>query len=235
MSTIQDVMTTRVMTVGRRTPLKEVAQLLVDNKISGMPVIDLDRTVLGVISEADFLVKEGGPDAVRHRPLARLLGESRASRTRIEKLNAIRAADAMTAPAITIESSRPISEAARIMIERRINRLPVVDDGRLVGIVTRADLVRAYVRSDIEIADTIRLDVFARTLWLDPSSFAIDVKEGVVSISGHVERLSTAEMIEQAIATVPGVVGVNAAITWSIDDSTTRPAAGDLMITLGSR
>jgi CBS domain-containing protein len=235
MTTVREVMTTPVVSARRTTPLKEVAQLLVENKISGVPVIDVDGTVLGVVSEADFLVKEGGPEAVRHRPLARFLGESRTSRIQLEKLHATKAAHAMTAPAVTIESNRPISEAARIMTDRRINRLPVVDAGRLVGIVTRADLVRAYVRSDDELADIIRDDVIRRMLWLDPASFAVEVDRGIASISGHVDRRSTAEMVEQATAAVPGIVEVEASIAWSLDDRKIGPATTDPVFPFGPR
>jgi CBS domain-containing protein len=235
MTSVREVMTTPVVTVRRTTPLKEVARRLVENKISGVPVIDVDGTVLGVVSEADFLAKEGGPDAVRHRPLARFLGESRTSRIQLEKLHATRAADAMTAPAITIGSNRPISEAARIMNERRINRLPVVDAEQLVGIVTRADLIRAYVRSDEDLADTIREDVIRHMLWLDPASFDVHVAHGIASISGHVDRRSTAAMVAEATAAVPGIVDVETAIAWSLDDRKIGPATTDAAIPFGPR
>ena len=113
-----------------------------------MPVVSDDGGLLGVVSEGDFLVKEQGAEAIRHRPLARIFGESRTSRASLAKFEALTAGQAMTAPALTIASDRHISEAAALMTARGVNRLPVVDDGRLVGIVTRADLVRAYVRSD---------------------------------------------------------------------------------------
>jgi CBS domain-containing protein len=229
MTSVREVMTTPVLSVRRTTSLKEVAQLLVDNKISGLPVVDIDGTVLGVVSEADFLVKESGEEVVRHRPLAWLLGESRGTRVQLDKVHATRAADAMTAPAITIAPSRPITEAARLMTVRKINRLPVVDEDRLVGIVTRADLVRAYARSDEELEDTIREDVIHRMLWLDPASFNVRVKDGVASISGRVDRLSTAEMLAQAAAAVPGIVDVESSVSWSLDDSRIQAPSVDLI------
>lgn len=227
MMTVRDVMTRSVVWVRRITPLKEVAQLLVDNDISGVPIVDYDDAVLGVVSEGDLLIKEQGADAIRHRPLARLLGESRKTRTQLAKLEAVTAAEAMTAPAITIASSRPIHEAAAIMTARGVNRLPVVDDGRLVGIVTRGDLVRAYVRSDDELATTIRQDVLLRILWLDPAPFTVSVKAGVASVSGRVERRSTAEIIEHSVRMVPGIVDAHISVTWSIDDRQLEPAGAD--------
>ena len=227
MMTVRDAMTRSVLTVPLIAPLREVAQVLVDNGISGVPVVDVDGTVLGVVSEADLLVKEQGPGAIRHRPLARFVGESRAARAQLVKLEAVTAHEAMTSPAITITSGRPIHEAAAIMTARRINRLPVVDNGRLVGIISRADLVRAYVRSDDQLAETIRQDVILRSLWLDPDRFTVGVKGGVASIRGGVERRSTAEMIGHAARMVPGVVDVHAAVSWSVDDGKLEPAGVD--------
>jgi CBS-domain-containing membrane protein len=141
----------------------------------------------------------------------------------------------MTSPAVTITSGRSIHEAAAIMMARRVNRLPVVDDGRLVGIVSRADLVRAYVRSDDELAATIRQDVILRILWLDPALFTVIVKDGVASIRGRVERRSTAEMIERSVRMVPGVVDVHASVSWSMDDRTLEPAGRDPVFPFGPR
>ena len=229
MLTIRDVMSASVVTVKPETPLKEVARMLIDRRISGVPVVDEEGMVLGVISEADLLVKEQGAEAIRHRRLARLLGESTESRAQSVKLGAVTAAQAMTSPAVTIASGRPIPEAAAIMTSRHVNRLPVIDDGRLVGIVSRADLVRAYVRSDEQLAATIREDVILRILWLDPSHFTVTVKEGVAAVTGHVERRSTAEILVETVRTVPGIIDVRAAIRWSIDDSQLKPTANDPM------
>lgn len=235
MMKVRDVMTESVRSVRRETPLKEVAVLLVEHTISGVPVVDVEGNVLGVVSEADLLMKEQGADAVRHRPLARFLGESHESRTQLAKLAAVTAGQAMTAPAVTIESGRRISEAAALMIARRVNRLPVVDDGRIVGIVTRADLVRAYVRSDDELARTIREDVLLRILWLDPSVFTVVVTDGVASISGRVERRSAAEMVERAVSMVPGIMDVHADVTWELDDSQIEPSSVDPVFPFGPR
>jgi len=110
-----------------------------------------------------------------------------------------------------------------------------VDDGRLIGIVSRADLVRAYVRSDDELAATISQDAILRILWLDPSLFTVVVKGDVASISGRVERRSTAEMIERFVRMVPGIVDVHADMTWSMDDSRLMPASLDPVFLYGPR
>lgn len=225
--TVRDVMTTSVISASHDAPLKDVANLLVEHGISGLPVVDADKRVVGVVSEADFLLKESGADAMPHGRLERLLGETKATRNYRAKLEATTAAEAMTSPAITVSSGHSISEAARTMTRHAINRLVVVDDGRLVGIVTRADLVRAYVRSDQELAETIRQDVVLRILWLDPAGFVVNVKDGVATIVGQVESRSTAEMVGRAVAMVPGIVDVRADVTWSLDDTKLRPPTVD--------
>lgn len=235
MLTVHDVMTRSVVTVGRDTPLKEVARLLIDHSISGVPVVDSAGAVVGVVSEADLLIKEGGADVVDHRPFARLLGDSARTRERLAKRAAVTAGEAMTTPVVSIGSGRPIHEAAALMTARGVNRLPVVDDGRLVGVVSRADLVRAYVRSDEELADTIRRDVILGVLWLDPDSFVVVVEDGVASVIGRVERRSTAEMIERLVPMVPGVVGVNASVEWTVDDRAIEPTSSTPEFPFGPR
>lgn len=235
MKSIRDVMTSPVVSVRGDAPLKDVAVLLIDHRISGLPVVDADGTLLGVVSEADFLMKEQGAEAIRHRPLARFLGESRESRSRLDKVAAVTAAEAMTSPAVTIGPDRRIGEAAALMTDRKVNRLPVVDDGALVGIVTRADLVRAYVRSDEELATTIREDVLRRILWLDPATFAVVVQDGVASVSGHAERRSTAEMVGHLVTMVPGIIRADTDVTWAVDDSRVEPATLDPVFPFGAR
>ena len=235
MLTIADVMTHPVVTVRRDAPLKDVARLLIEHGISGVPVADDDGAVVGVVSEADFLVKEQGAAEVRHRRLARLIGESSETRHQLDVVFARTAAEAMSAPAVTITSTRPIHEAAAIMTSRRINRLPVVDDGRLVGIVTRADLLRAYLRTDEELAETIRNDVLLRILWLDPAGFDVSVRDGEAVIEGRVERRSTAEIIEETVRMVPGIVALDVRIPWAIDDRDIRPAEREPIFPFGVR
>lgn len=222
---VRDVMARSVIKAHTTMPLRDVAGLLVDNRISGVPVVDDEGSVVGVVSEADLLIKEQGPEAIRHRRLARFLGESTESRAQLAKLAAVTASEAMTAPAVTIGPDRPISEAAATMTARNMNWLPVVDGGRLVGIVTRANLVRAYVRSDDELAMTIREEVLLHILWLDPRLFTVAVTDGVASISGRVQRRSTAEMIAPTVSMVPGIIDVRADVTWAVDDSRFEPSA----------
>jgi CBS domain-containing protein len=108
------------------------------------------------------------------------------------------------------------------MTERRINRLPVVKDNVLVGIVTRADLVRAFARPDEQLAQEIREDLLERTLWLDPGTVEVDVTRGLVQLTGTLPKRSDAMLLERLAAKVPGVVDVDSRVTWAVDDTTRR-------------
>jgi CBS domain-containing protein len=208
---VEDVMTREVVTVEPRTSLKDVARLLVDRRVSGVPVVEDDGTVVGVVSEADILLKE----RERHGPSSLLGHMLEWDADEGAKYAARDAADAMTAPAVTIRRSRPVHEAAAIMLDRRVNRLPVVDQhGRLVGIVTRADLVRAFARTDEEIERDIREDVLVRALWTSPDRFTIDVDRGEVTIDGHMADAESAELLRRLVERVPGVVDVRSRISW---------------------
>jgi CBS domain-containing protein len=150
---VRDVMTTPVVFVGPATPLHEVARALVDNHISGVPVVSEDGAVVGVVTEADLVLKgQGSPATVSERRFAWLLGEAPETRTQPDKPAATNAREAMSAPVITTGPDQLIADAARTMTERRVNRLPVVENDRLVGILTRADIVRTYLRSDADVS-----------------------------------------------------------------------------------
>jgi CBS domain-containing protein len=210
---IKDVMTRNVITVGPRTPLKDVARLMVTRRVSGMPVVDDDGSVLGVVSEGDILAKERGRPGTAS--LFDHLLEVNGSASL--KHDARDAADAMTSPAVTIRPDRSVAEAAAMMLDRCVNRLPVVDKhGKLAGIVTRADLVRAFVREDDAIEREIREDVILRTLWNTPERFRIDVDGGEVTIEGEVSDAESAEMLSRFVERVPGVVGIRSRVTWPV-------------------
>ena len=194
---VQDVMTRSVISVRPDAPLRDVARVLDEHRISGVAVTDEAGTLLGVVSEADFLVEaQGGPAAVRRSPIARLFGWGADTGTPGERHFASTASELMTSPVITIGPDELIPNAAAIMTRERINRLPVVEDGKLVGIITRADLVRTYVRTDEQLAASIREDVLVNTLWLDPKAFEVtrggrrrhDPRQGGPAVVGGDDR-----------------------------------------------
>jgi CBS domain-containing protein len=204
---VERIMTRDVITVAPELPLKQVAMLLTDNHISGAPVCDADGAVVGVVSEADILRRTEGvsPSAGgRFRWLVRRLdGE-------LAKVGARTAAEAMTAPALTIRATQQVAEAAQLMLQHRINRLPVVRRGALVGIVSRADILRAFERPDAELELEIREDVLRGALWLSPESFDVHVDDGVVTLRGRVATDQDADDLVRFVRRVPGVLDVAA-------------------------
>ena len=211
---IKDVMTEDVLTVTTGATLKETAQLLADLGISGMPVVGDEDELVGVISEADILYKERGPERRHGGSFAWLFFPDLLD---TNKLDARTAGDAMSKPAVTIGPNRPVNEAAGVMLDEAVNRLPVVDDdGKLIGIVTRADLVRAFTRTDGEIEDEIRKELVSRTFWLEPTEVEIRVERGEVTIEGQVDTKADADLLPELIREVPGVVSVDAKLTWKV-------------------
>jgi CBS domain-containing protein len=212
---VRDVMTKDVLTTSPEATLKEVAALLAEHGISGLPVVDEQRRVLGVVSEADILLRERTAEGERGGLIGRLLGQG----DELErKLAARTAGEAMTSPAVVIDADRVLGEAAARMLDEGVNRLPVLEGGKLVGNVTRADLVRAFVRTDEEIADEIREDVLRRTLWISPDDLELRVERGEVIVEGRLDTKTEAELVEAFAARVPGVLSVRSLLSWKEDD-----------------
>jgi CBS domain-containing protein len=201
-----DLMTSEVTTVTPTMSLRDAAALLVAKGISGVPVLNTADEVVGVLSEADIVVKSGG-DVARSRLLGWLLDSNL---DLDDKIRAESVGDAMTAPPVTISPKRPVHEAARLMVAESVNRLPVVDKHKLVGIVTRADIVRAFTRSDNELADEIRGDILRRTFWLEPGCVSVNVVDGHVTLRGEVETDADQELLPRFVARVPGVISIDA-------------------------
>ena len=210
---VSDLMETSVITVDRDAPLKNVARILTEFGISGLPVVDEGGAVVGVVSKTDILFKEVRAEGRGGRLLEAV---SRSRRSGRKKAEAETAGEAMTSPAITTSSDASVADAARLMLTRAVNRLPVTDNGRLVGIVTRVDVVRVFTRSDEEIAGEVNA-ILTDRFGLLPRAVITDVSEGRVTVAGQVESSETATLLEETLRTLPGVVSVNAALTWRGD------------------
>lgn len=202
---VRDVMTTAVLTTTPATPLRDAALVLAREGISGLPVLDEGGAVVGVFSEADVIAKEG--IAPRREGLLHWLLEP-GDPWLEERLEATTVGEAMSAPPVTIRPASSLAEAATLMLEEGVNRLPVVDDDRLVGIVSRADLVRAFVRGDDEIRAEIQDTVLRRTLWLDPTDVEVEVEQGHVRLEGIVASQTDADLLATFVRRVPGVVDI---------------------------
>jgi CBS domain-containing protein len=214
---IEDIMTRDVVTVRPDATLKEAARELVARRISGMPVVDEDGCVLGVLSEGDLLYKQRGARQPDGGVLAWFV--DRHHEAEDAKLDARLVKEAMTSPAITIDAGWSLASAADRMLTSGVNRLPVVRADRLVGIVTRADIVRAFARSDAEVEQEVteQLTLY-RALWNGDSRIDARVAEGAITLSGDVRLRSEAEVLPKVIAKVPGVVEVTSELRWTEDD-----------------
>jgi CBS domain-containing protein len=202
-------MTKDVATVAPNTELRDVAWLLVDRRISGVPVVEGGR-VVGVVSQRDILFKERPSDGLHRGVLAWLMDEG----DLMLKIDARTAQAAMTAPPVTIGSTRSVADAAALMLDEGVSRLPVVDGHELVGIITRHDLVRAFARSDEEIWQEIESDPLLRSYWRRPGAHHVRVERGEVTISGKVGSKDEARLVEAFVDRVPGVVAVNSRLHW---------------------
>lgn len=202
---VNDVMTREVVSVSPEAGYAEIVAKLVDHAVSAAPVVDGTGRVIGVVSEADLLPRVEVTDGAR-RPR--------------RKAHALRAEALMTAPAITIGPGAAVAEAARRLDATRFKRLPVVDgDGRLVGIVSRRDLLRMYTRPDDELRDDIVEKVLRRDLWVDPATVDVRVAGGIVTLEGELETRSLAGIAVRLASAVPGVVRVDNRLRWAQDDS----------------
>ncbi|HEY7265639.1 MAG TPA: CBS domain-containing protein [Trebonia sp.] len=201
---VRDLMTASVVTVDRITPYKEIARLLAEHRVSGLPVLKMGRQVVGVVTEADLLAAQA--DTARRLRS----GTRRAWWRREQQHPALTAGDLMTSPAITIGPDATVPAAARLMSTHHVRRLPVVNpDGRLVGIVSRRDLLSVFLRPDEEIAADIRrvLDDF---LLVEPEEADAKVHNGVVTLTGTLKPAvgQRADLIPVAIRLMWDVDGV---------------------------
>ncbi|MEV7127620.1 CBS domain-containing protein [Streptomyces sp. NPDC093260] len=219
--TVEELMSRDVVRARRDTPFKELVRLLEENGVTAVPVVDeLDRP-LGVVSEADLLRKSADQaDPSGRTPIPHLEAWERA------KAEGSRAEELMSAPAVCARPEWTVVEAARLMETQNVKRLPVVDEtDRLLGIVSRGDLLRVFLRRDEAIREEITGDLLRRTLGLDPRDVSAEVRDGRVTLAGTVEYRSLIPVIEQLCRGVDGVVSVSGDLSHRKDDS--RDASSD--------
>ncbi|MEW2424918.1 CBS domain-containing protein [Streptomyces nigra] len=206
--TVSDVMTQTVVAVGRDAPFKEIVRTMADWKVSAVPVLEGEGRVIGVVSEADLLPKE------EFREGEQSLIEQRRRLADLAKAGATTAGDLMSTPAVTVHPDATLAQAARIMAVRHVKRLPVVDRiGMLQGIVSRADLLKVFLRSDDEIADEIRRTVVSHLHPVAGHSLDVTVHEGVVTLRGPVRDTALVPIAVRLARAVEGVVDVDPQLT----------------------
>jgi len=220
---VSDVMTTSVVTVDRITPYQEIDRLLTQHKISGMPVLKMGREVAGVVSEADLLAAED--ETSRKARMARSAG--RRWRLRPQPHVNLTAETLMTTPAITIGPDATIPAAARLMNTHHVRRLPVVDeDGKLVGIVSRRDLLSVFLRRDDEIIGDVR-QILDEIPLSDPQQVIVTVHHGVVTLAGTIrpEPGDRQDLVPLALRLVWDIDGVVDVVNRLGDAKPAKPAA----------
>ncbi|MFC8242758.1 CBS domain-containing protein [Streptomyces chartreusis] len=204
---VSDVMTHTVAAVGRRATFVEIVRLMQDWKVSALPVLEGEGRVVGVVSEADLLPKEEfrDSDPDRYTQLRRL--------SDLAKAGAVTAEELMTSPALTTRPDATLAQAARTMARAKVKRLPVVNElGMLEGIVSRADLLKVFLREDDEIAGEVRREVVAHLFPMSSAAIRVEVRDGVVNLAGHVRDTSLIPVAARLIRAVEGVVDVDFAL-----------------------
>jgi CBS-domain-containing membrane protein len=216
--TVRDVMTNSVVTTSPSAPFKYVLRIMQDHRISAVPVVDDTGRLVGIVSEADLLKAESADPPSRNFFLGWFVPPARLAE--IERRSEdLRAEDVMTRDVLTVRAETSVSLAARTLLGAGVKRLPVTDEGgRVVGIVSRADLLRPYLRSDLEIRTEVVEDVILGAMWVDPSTLDVRVHRGVVTVGGQVELRSAKEILVELIRRVSGVVGVRDELSYEEDD-----------------
>ncbi|WP_066934804.1 CBS domain-containing protein [Streptomyces sp. NBRC 110611] len=213
--TVGELMTRDVVRVRPDMPFKEIVRTLAENDVTAVPVVDATGHPMGVVSEADLLRKsadQGDPSGLT--PIPHLEAWERA------KAEGARAEELMSAPAVCARADWNVVEAARLMEVQNVKRLPVVDEtDKLVGIVSRRDLLRIFLRHDDAIREEIKRDVLDRTLRLAPSGVTVEVRDGQVTLSGSVEAKSLIRVLDRLCRSVDGVVSVAEHLRYGTDDT----------------
>ena len=200
---VKDVMSTQPISVHESVSFKELTVRLRESQVSAFVVVDDDEKVIGVVSDADMLVKEafGGGDSMRGAITGILQRKAQ------EKAGGVTAGDLMTSPAVTVTPDDTVEHAARLMYDRRLRQLPVLDAaGRLVGIVRRTDVLSVFDRPDEE----IRVEIVSRVIpaLSEPSWYSVRVKDGVVILEGTPETVSIGHHVLAKVRHVEGVIAV---------------------------
>jgi CBS domain-containing protein len=196
-------MTTSVVTVDRITPYKEIAQLLVKHRISGVPVLAMGRRVVGVVSEADLLAAENRRASQRRSRLGwrQLFFPAR-------QHIGLTAGELMAAPAVTTRPDTPVPSAVQLMTTHHLGRLPVVDeDGKLIGIVAYRDLLTAFLRPDVDIAADVA-ELIDEVAHAGPDVIKAVVRDGRVILTGATKGPEAPD---------PDLVPMAVRLIWDID------------------
>ncbi len=213
-----DVMVTNVISVRPNACVQDVAHILLKNHISAVPVVDADGTIVGIVSEGD-LMRRAETGTLRRRPwwLAVLTGREGLAAEYVKE-HSRKVADVMTRNVVTVEPGTPLAEVAAILEKNRIKRVPVVKDGKIVGIVSRANLLQALASMRKQIEGITPSDAVIRERvieklkaepWARPSLINVIVQNGTVDLWGVVDSQTEKKAVRVAAEVTPGVTAVN--------------------------
>jgi CBS domain-containing protein len=210
---IRELMTTEVMTISPNMALMEAARRMLDAGVSGMPVTE-EGVVVGILTEADFVTTEADRRVKQRAGLLRFLhpGHEIPSQERL-------VGDVMTTDVKFIDPDADHAEAARMMEKAKVKRLPVVEEGRLVGLVSRSDILRAYTRPDADIVAEIKGHVMKDVLWIDPRRVDVESSDGNISLRGRLETRSDATLLVELTKRLDGVTSVQDHLDWEVDNT----------------
>lgn len=210
---VADVMTTDLITVGPEASVKDAANLMLESGVSGLPVVS-DGKMVGIITEADFVERAASRDQASRDRLLEVLFNRGAGSIGSAKL----VCDVMTTSLVTAVPGMRLARAARLMVDTGVKRLPVVDDGRLVGIVSRHDVMRVFARSDEEISKDFAALLDQRLLPITPGDVTAEVLSGIVTLRGTVDARADAQLLAGVVAGIDGVLRVDNELSWQVDD-----------------
>jgi CBS domain-containing protein len=212
--TVHDVMHSPVVHVPPNTPVKAVAELLISEHVSAVPVVDDHGHLLGMVSEEDLLVKQIDLPASAHVPWLTGGHFSHEFRRRRE---ARTAEEMMSSPVTCVHPDTTIRQAAKTMYLRHLKRLPVIDGSSVVGIVSRSDILRVYLMPDEHLRHHAE-NLLHGALGRAAGAVTVTVAEGIVAVEGEVATHSEADLIVRMLKPLDGVVGVESRLTWHVDD-----------------
>jgi CBS domain-containing protein len=220
--TVASVMSTSVITAHPSTPFHKLVELLQQHRISALPVVDDAGRLVGIVSEADLLVKAGYPSGVADASLLEALRRH----SQLAKARGVTAGEIMTTKVVTVPVGATVADAARLAIRHGVKRLPVLDaDGKLVGIVTRGDLLRVFLAPEESIEWEVSHKLLQGWLGLPRDQVTVRVRDGVVRLAGTLDYRSEVRALTERVNAIPGVVAVDAGqLTWRVDDLTVQPA-----------
>lgn len=211
---LRALMTRDVISIGPEASLKEAARRMIEAGVSGLPVTEGDGHLVGIVSEADFVAAEADRRREQRAGLLRFLFRDAEMPTRERVVR-----DVMSTNLFTLGPDADHVEAARVMQRERIKRIPVVEDGNLVGLVSRSDIIRVFARADREIIEEINDHIMGDILWIDPRRVTVRSDDGNVELRGRLETKTDADLLAKLVARTDGVVSVANHLDWDVDNT----------------